>query len=95
MVLGYERRQVGGIFLRESLLVNVAGALAGLPVGLWLAIWLIEFNTRDAYRFPQVTSPLSYVFTMILAVAFTVAAHGFVQRTINRLDVLDALNAQE
>jgi putative ABC transport system permease protein len=93
--LGYELRQVGGIFLRESLLVNITGAALGLPVGLWLAVWLIEYNTRDAYRFPVVASPLSYVATMVLAVLFTVAAHWFVQRAINRLDVLDALNAKE
>jgi putative ABC transport system permease protein len=95
VTIGYDLRQVGGIFLRESLLVNLAGAALGLPVGLWLAIELIEYNTRDAYRFPIIASPLSFVITMVLAVVFTVAAHWFVQRAINRLDVLDALNAKE
>jgi putative ABC transport system permease protein len=95
LVMGYELRQIGGIFLRESMLVNMVGALAGLPLGLWLAVWLIEYNTRDAYRFPIIASPLSYVITMAFAVVFTVAAHRFVQRAINRLDVLEALNARE
>jgi putative ABC transport system permease protein len=95
LVMGYELRQIGGIFLRESMLVNMVGALAGLPLGLWLAVWLIEYNTRDAYRFPIVASPLSYVITMAFAVLFTVAAHWLVQRAINRLDVLEALNARE
>jgi putative ABC transport system permease protein len=94
-VMGFERRQIGGIFLREQMLINVVGALAGLPLGLWLAIWLINYNTRDAYRFPIVASPLSYVITMTLAVVFTIAAHGLVQRAINRLDLQDALNARE
>jgi putative ABC transport system permease protein len=95
LVMGFDLRQVGGVFLRESMLVNVVGALAGLPLGLGLAVWLIEYNTRDAYRFPTVASPMSYVITMALAIVFTIAAHGFVQRAINRLDVLEALNARE
>ena len=94
-VMGYGLRQVGGIFLRESLLVNVCGALLGLPLGLWLSIVLIEVNTRDAYRLPVVQSPMSYVITIALAIGFTVAAHVMVQRAINRMNWREALNAQE
>jgi putative ABC transport system permease protein len=94
-VIGYDLRQIGGIFLRESLIVNVLGAAAGLPAGLWLSIWVIEANSRDAYRLPFVASPSSYLITIVLAVAFTVLAHLLVQRAINRLDWLEALNAKE
>ncbi len=95
ITIGYERRQVGGIFLRESLLINVAGAAAGLPVGLALSVWLITEHGREAFRFPVIASPSSYAITMALAVAFTLLAHAAVQRAINRLDVLEAINAKE
>lgn len=95
LVMGYDLRQIGGIFLRESMLVNVIGTLLGLPLGLWLSLVLIEFNDRDAYRLPAVASPASYVVTVVLAVLFVLAAHWFVHRAIRRLDWLEALNAKE
>lgn len=95
LVIGFEKRQVGGMFLRESLLVNAAGALLGLPVGFALAVWIISAHTREAYRLPLVSSPGSYAITMLLAVLFTIAAHLLVQRTIDALDWQEALNAKE
>jgi ABC-type antimicrobial peptide transport system permease subunit len=37
MALGYTRWQVGAMFMRESMLINTAGTLMGLPVGYGLA----------------------------------------------------------
>jgi putative ABC transport system permease protein len=95
LVIGYEKRQVGGLFLRESLLVNMTGAMVGLPLGLWLAVWLISVHSTELYRLPIVASPGSFVITMALALIFTLLAHVLVQAAINRLDWLDALNAKE
>jgi putative ABC transport system permease protein len=95
LVLGLERRQVGGVFLRESLLVNVTGALVGLPLGLLLVVSLIRTTSQEAFRLPLVASPLSYFITVGLAVLFTVTAHLLVQGVINRLDWREALNAKE
>ncbi len=94
-VVGYHRRQVGGIFLRESLLVNGAGALLGLPFGIALILLLIRQYDTEVYRMPLVLQPKAFVLTFGLGVGFTLLAHGPVQRAINRLDWLEALNAKE
>ena len=93
--MGFDPRRVGGLFLRESLIVNVVGALLGLPLGLWLSIQIIEAHDREAYRLPIVASPLSYVMTVGIAIGFTLVAHLIVQRAIERLDWGEALNAKE
>lgn len=93
--LGYEPRQVGGIFLRESLLVNLSGAALGLPLGLALTAGLVELYNTEVYRLPLHVGPASFLLTFGLSAAFTLLAHAPVQRAIDRLEWRDALGARE
>ena len=95
LVMGYDKLNVGGIFLRESLLVNLLGTLFGLPLGYLLMRWMVVLYDTEFYRFPLVTQPDAYLLTVLLAVVFIVVAHLFVQRAINRLNWQEALNAKE
>jgi putative ABC transport system permease protein len=94
-VLGYGPWQIGGLFLKESMLVNLLGTLVGLPLGYSLA-WLIStlYNT-EMFRFPLVSPPSVWVITIAIAVGFAGLAHLVVQRVIFRLDYLEALNVKE
>lgn len=94
-VLGYSQSAVGRIFLRESLLLNTFGALLGLPIGYGLAMGSAELFDTELFRLPRVVDYSSYVYTLVLAVAFCLVAHRFVQRAVNRIDWLDALNVKE
>ena len=95
-VMGYTEYQVGGYFLRESFVINALGTLLGLPVGYALTLWLtyVRFDT-EMFRFPLVSPPLAWLGVIGLAIVFCFAAHGFVQRAINRLDWREALNVKE
>ena len=95
LVIGYEKRDVGGIFLRESMCLNLLGALIGLPLGYWLSAWIISVHGTDLYRLPVVVDWISPIITVALAVVFTLIAHGLVQMAINRLRWQEALNAKE
>ena len=95
LVMGYEKRQVGGIFLRESLLVNGIGALLGLPLGFALIVLMLEAYDTELYRMPLIGSPQSYGLALVFSLVFVLVAHLFVQRTINRLLWQEALNVSE
>ncbi len=94
-VLGYNAWQVGGLFLRESLLVNFLGTLLGLPLGYLLALLISVVYNTEMFRFPLVSPPEVWLATLGLAVTFALAAHGVVQRSIHRLDWLEASKTQE
>jgi putative ABC transport system permease protein len=94
-VMGFEARDIGSIFLRESLVVNMLGALLGLPLGAGFIVLIIKLYETEMYRLPLVWSPLSFVLALCIALAFALLAHGLVQRAINRLDWREALNARE
>lgn len=94
-VLGYTGWKIGGLFLRESLLVNLLGTIAGLPLGLGLAHLIEFYYDTELFRFPVVTTPWVWINTMLLSLLFALFAHGFVQRAVHRLDWVDALNVKE
>lgn len=94
-VMGYSAREVGGLFLRENLCLNLAGTAIGLPLGYWLS-WLIGivYNT-ELFRIPFVIEPESWVLTVALGVAFALLAHLPVQRAVNRTQWQQAMNVRE
>ncbi len=94
-VLGYTPREIGVIFLRESLCVNFTGTLLGLPLGYLLCLLFVWIYNFELFRLPFVISTASWFVTVFLGIGFTLAAHVPVQRAINRLDWLQALNVKE
>ena len=94
-VLGYTEWQVGGLFLRESLVVNSLGTLLGLPLGYSLAWVLSILYDTEMFRFPLVSPPKVWYGAVAMAVVFALVAHLVVQHTINRLDWLDASKTKE
>jgi putative ABC transport system permease protein len=94
-VLGYTPWQVGGLFLRESLVVNSVGTLLGLPLGYLLSWTLSRMYDTEMFRFPLVSPPRVWWGAVVMAAIFAVVAHGFVQRMITKLDWLDASKTKE
>ncbi|MEK6239787.1 MAG: ABC transporter permease, partial [Planctomycetales bacterium] len=95
LTLGYEPWTVGGVFLREGLVVNLIGAAAGLPLGYLLTLVMAETYATDLARLPVIAPPRVWLWTLGLGVLFSLASHVFVQRSILRMDLLDALKTQE
>ena len=94
-VLGYQPREIGGMFLRENLLINMVGALLGLPVGKWMLIGMMTQYSNDAYSMPAIVTASSWGWTLLLSVIFVLGAHFFVQKNINKLNWLEGVNYKE
>ena len=94
-VLGYTSREVGVMFLRESLCLNLLGSLFGLPLGYVLSLQIGKLVDTEIFRLPMVIQPLSWSLPVLLGLMFTLLAYWPVQRTIDRMDWLAALNVKE
>lgn len=94
-VLGYSAWQVGGFFLRESLLVNAVGTLLGLPLGYGLAVLISIIYNTEMFRFPVIATPGVWGWTLGLALTFALAVHVVVQHSILQLDWLEASKTRE
>jgi putative ABC transport system permease protein len=94
-VLGYGPWQIGNLLLRESLITTLIGAILGMPLGYLLTVWTATEYASEMFRLPIVSTPMTWVRTLVLAVVFAVVAHLFVQRAIHKMAWLDALKTQE
>lgn len=94
-VMGYSPGQIGGIFLRESLIVNAVGIVLGLPVGYWFSAYINRFVATDLTRLPFVFPPSILAMTIALGFLFTLVAYIPVYQAVRNLDWLDALNTKE
>ncbi len=94
-VLGYTPSEVGAIFLRESLCVNIPGILLGLPVGYWASQGINIAYDTELFRMPFTIETMSWVYTVLLGILFTLISHWPVQKTIQNMNWLTALNVKE
>ena len=94
-VLGYGPWQVGALFLRESVLTNGIGTLLGLPLGYLLNYGIVVAYDTEMFRIPLIDPTQVWLIVVGLGVAFGLAAHFVVQRSIHRMDWLDALKTRE
>jgi putative ABC transport system permease protein len=96
LVLGYTPKAVGSLFLREGLLIHLAGTLVGLPAGYTLYRGVIaRLQDTEMFRLPAVDPWPAWTAALLLSLMFGLASHAVVQRSINRIDWLDALNVRE
>ncbi|HQU42237.1 MAG TPA: FtsX-like permease family protein [Pirellulales bacterium] len=94
-VLGYTEWQVGNLFLRESLLLNTLGTLAGMPLGYLLNWGITVAYDTDLFRIPVVDPTQSCLATFAIGGSFALLAHAVVQRAIFRMDWLEAMKTKE
>lgn len=94
-VMGYQPSQIGGIFLRESLVINAVGVLLGLPVGYAFGYYVTQAVGTDITRLPFETHPSTWIWTIVLGVVFTFVGYLPVYRAVRRLDWIAALNVNE
>ncbi len=94
-VLGYGPWEIGSLFLRESMIVNLLGTLLGIVLGYWLSIGLAEAYDSELFRIPVITGPSIWIKTLLVSAAFALLAHAFIQQSILRMDWLDALQVKE
>jgi len=94
-VLGYGPWQIGSLLLRESLIVTLLGTVLGMPLGYLLAVATSMAYDTEMFRFPVVSTPGTWIWTLVLAVLFALAAHLIVQRSIHKMDWLEAMKVKE
>ncbi|MFH0943995.1 MAG: FtsX-like permease family protein [Planctomycetota bacterium] len=94
-VVGYGPGRIARIFVGESLLLNGAGVLLGLPAGLLLNGLISAAYSTELYRFPAGVEPLRLLQSAALMFVFLGVAQLFIIVLIRKLRWLDVLNIRE
>ena len=94
-VLGYHPLEVGDIFICETMLVNLFGAVLGLPVGYYMLLGLCALFGNDLYSVPCRIEPRTWIYAFLLSCAFITIANVVIQGIINKIDWPEALKMKE
>ena len=94
-VLGFTRREVGGIVVGEVGLVVAAAIPAGLLLGSLLTHVVARAYDTDLYRLPAVINPSSYLFAAVVVAASGLLSAAVVWRLVRTLDLVSVLKARE
>jgi putative ABC transport system permease protein len=94
-VIGFSRREVGGVLVTELVLLAAVAVPIGLLLGTGFATFIVRAVNTETVRLPLILTLHNYAFAvLIVTVASTISA-VFVLRKLNQLNLVSALKAPE
>lgn len=94
-VLGFYPRETGAYVFRENLILVLLGITAGLPAGFILHRFIMDQISVDIVSFNNVIEPLSYVYAVIIVLAFTFIVDRIMRRKLKKINMAEALKSIE
>ncbi|MCI7145912.1 MAG: ABC transporter permease [Clostridiales bacterium] len=92
-VLGFYPRETGAYVLRENLMLVAMGIGVGLPLGILLHKFIMSRIVVDAVSFNTTLEPLSYVYTVIAVICFTLIVDIIMRKKLSRINMAEALKS--
>ena len=94
-VLGFRPREVHHYVNKETIILTLIGIVCGLPFGYVLGDTLLHVLKMPQISFLTVVTPTSYALAAILPLAFALVVNLITNRTLNRIDMIEALKSVE
>ena len=94
-VLGFYAPEVGSYVFRENLVLTLLGALAGMPMGVWLHSFVMSQLNFDMVNFHAVIKPMSYVFSVALTFVFAFCVDIIMRPKLEKINMVESLKAIE
>lgn len=94
-VLGFYDGEVAAYVYRENVLLTIFGICAGILMGVALHRYLIRTVELDMMMFGQTIQPLSYLYSILLTIVFSVVVNFFVFFKLRKIDMIESLKSVE
>lgn len=94
-VLGFYAPEVGAYVFRENLVLTLLGALAGIPMGIWLHSFVMGQLSFDMVSFHVVIKPLSYLMAAAMTFLFAFGVDLFMRPRLSKINMVESLKAIE
>lgn len=92
---GFSTRYIGGMVSAENTLIWLAGTAVGVPLGRWVALWLLGTFVTESLELAQVVYPRTLAVSAAVALAAVLISQWPALRYIARLDVAHVLRYRE
>ena len=94
-VLGFYDKEVYKYVNRETIILTITGIILGLGGGYLLNFYIIGTCEIDMLRFVRVIDPLSYLYAILITVAFTIIVNIFTYFALKKIDMIGSLKSVE
>lgn len=94
-VLGFTRGETAAYVFRETTILAMVGALAGLVGGVFLQSYIVQTVEVDNMMFGRVIKPISYVLSFFITMGFAAIVNAIMVFKIKAVDMVESLKAPE
>ncbi len=94
-VIGFSRREVGGVLITELVILAVIAVPIGLLLGTGFAAAILHSVNTETVRVPLVLTASNYTFAVCVVLLASTISALIVLRKLNHLDLIGALKAPE
>ena len=94
-VLGFYDKEVYTYVTRETILLTLIGILLGLVGGYFLNYFIIGTCETDMLRFVKVIHPMSYVYSILITIGFTIIVNIVTYFALKKIDMIESLKSIE
>jgi len=92
-VLGFYDGEVTMYIFRENFILTGLGIILGCFLGNWLHTYILQTAETNALMFSPGIHPLSYVYSALLTLAFSLIVMVMMHRKLKHVNMLDALKS--
>lgn len=94
-VLGFYDKEVSAYVFRENIVLTMVGAAVGLFLGIWLHQFIMSMAELDTVMFGRSIDLLSYLFSFLLTMAFSLFVNMFMEPKLRRVPMVESLKSVE
>lgn len=94
-VLGFYDKEVSAYVYRETIILSLIGTLTGLIFGIFLHSFVVKVAEIDAIMFGREIYPLSYIFSVILTMVFSILVNIVMYKKLRKIDMVESMKANE
>ncbi len=94
-VLGYDNRQVAGIFFLQNIIIFLLGLVGSVPLGYGMLSGIAQAYDAELFRMPVIVETSTVLTTAAVSFVFVLIVQGFVYRQIVGIDWLEGIKVKE
>ena len=94
-ILGFTKIETGYVLLGELAALTIIALPIGSLIGFLLWTYVANGMSTDLYLIPTVVKAAGFGYAALVVIAAGIVAGGFVQRDINRFDLVPVLKSRE
>lgn len=94
-VLGFFDREVHLYVNKETLILTSIGILLGMPLGKAFGIWLMSILKMPSIYFADYLAPISYLYAAVIAIVFAFVVNTITDKSLDKIDPVEALKSIE